>query len=210
MSADYRVGYLAPMSLFPLILASLALAEPGAPASAPLPTPTAPAAANPTVPPPGVRVGQSAPQFVLPALNASVAQALVTRTDVALGDFVGIRPPQPARALVVTFVRKADGEAMLSTLQRIHRKHGKSGVRVVAILGDDTELATASSWVEGLRLEYPVLRDAYRVVIDRYGISTWPLTLVIDGEGTIDGIGVARENLETELDGILTASAPRK
>lgn len=197
------------MSTFlPLLLVHLAAAAPGDPV-APAPA-VAPAAPVVPVAPPSVRIGQSAPQFILPALNSSVAQGLVDRPEVALGDFVGIRPPHGARAVVVTFLHKDGGEATLAALQRLHRKHGKSGVRVLAILVDGGDLATASAWVESMRLEYPVLRDGYRIVTERYGVATWPLTLVINGDGAIEGIGVARENLETELDAILTASAPKK
>ena len=196
-------------SCLPLLLVHLAAAAPAEPAAAPAAPAPAAFAANP-VAPPSVRVGQNAPQFILPALNSSVAQGLVERPEVALGDFVGMRPPHGARVLVVTFLQKEGGETMLAALQRLHRKHGKSGVRVLAVLADTSDLATASAWVESMRLEFPVLRDGYRIVTERYGIQTWPLTFVINGEGAIEGIGVARENLETELDAILTSSATKK
>jgi peroxiredoxin len=191
-------------SFLPLLLVQLAVAAPGDPVA------TVPPVAPAPVAPPSVRVGQAAPQFVLPALNSSVAQGLVARPEVALGDFVGIRPPHEARAVVVTFLRKDGGEGTLAALQRLHRKHGKSGVRVLAVLADTDDLASDSAWVEGMRLEYPVLRDGYRIATERYGVATWPLTLVINPDGSIEGIGVARENLEPELDAILTASASKK
>ena len=206
MPPRYRVGYHDPMStLLPLLLVHLAVAAPGGSVATPA---AAPAAV--LVAPPSVRVGQAAPHFILPAVNSSVAQGLVDRPDVALGDFVGVRPPHGARTVVVTFLQKDGGEATLAALQRLHRKYGKSGVRVLGVLADTGDLASASAWIEGMRLEYPVLRDGYRIVTERYGIAAWPLTFVINGEGTIEGIGLARENLETELDAILTASASRK
>jgi len=53
------------------------------------------------------------------------------------------------------------------------------------------------------KLEFPVLRDQYHIVASRYGVQQLPMTFVIDGDGYVDSIGVARDDLESSLDAIL-------
>ena len=69
---------------------------------------------------------------------------------------------------------------------------------------DDTDLATASDWVETQKLDFPVLRDNHRIVVDRYGVLTFPMTFVIDGDGVVDAIGVPGAEIETSLDALVT------
>jgi hypothetical protein len=160
-------------------------------------------AAPPAVPAPQVSVGQPALQFVLPALNAGVANKVVKRGDIALTDFVGVEPGVPARGVVLTFLRRDEGEATLGALERVHRKVGRKGIRVLAILCGEADLASASGWVEGKKVGFPVLRDGFGIVQSRYGVPAWPFTVVIDAEGRIESLGVAGDTLEADLLAVL-------
>ncbi len=160
-------------------------------------------AGPPSLPAPQVGVGQPALQFVLPALNAGVANKLVKRGDVALTDFVGVEPGVPARGVVLTFLRRDEGDAVLASLERVHRKVGRKGIRVVGILCGESDLASASGWVEGKKVGFPVLRDAFGIVQSRYGVPGWPFTVVIDAEGRIESVGVAGDTLEVDLLAVL-------
>lgn len=160
------------------------------------------AAAQP-YPAPTLKVGDPALLFSLPALNEDAAMHAVARPHVALADFTGVLPGFPAQVVVVHFLRMQGGEAQLAALDRLHRRFANRGARFVAILVDDTDLATASDWVESQKLDFPVLRDNHRIVVDRYGVLKFPMTFVIDGDGVIDAIGVPGPELETSLDALV-------
>ena len=162
------------------------------------------AAAAQPYPAPSVRVGDPALLFSLPALNEDAAMRAVARPHVALSDFTGVLPGFPARVVVVHFLRMEGGEAQLAALNRLHRRYANRGARFVAVLVDDTDLASASDWVEGQKLDFPVLRDNHRIVVDRYGVLAFPMTFVIDGDGAIDAIGVPGAEIETSLDTLVT------
>jgi peroxiredoxin len=155
------------------------------------------------IPGPNVKVGDPALLFSLPAVNEEAALRAVARPSVALSDFTGVLPGFPARVVVVHFVQKAGAEGQLQALNRLQRKYANRGARFLAIVADDGELATLSAWVEGQRLEFPVLRDAHRVVVDRYGVKQFPLTVVVDSTGDIRALGAPKEDLETSVDAII-------
>jgi peroxiredoxin len=164
------------------------------------------------VPAPSLRVGDAALLFALPALNEDAALRTVSKPQVALSDFTGqkgvIDPAFPAQAVVVHFLRKDGGEGQLQALERLHRKYQNKGVRVVAIVAGGGELATLSDWVSAQRLDFPVLNDAHGVVVGRYGVTRFPMTFVVDGEGYVDAIGAPRaDQLEAELDAVLVSRA---
>jgi peroxiredoxin len=153
---------------------------------------------------PGVLPGDPALLFSLPALNEDAAMRAVSRRDIALADFTGVLAGFPAKAVVLEFVRKQGGEGPLAALERVHRKYGARGVRVVAIVVDEGELAALSDWVGTQKLSFPVLRDAYRIVVERYGVRSFPTMFVIDGEGRVDSVGMPKEStVEAELDRLL-------
>lgn len=162
-------------------------------------------AAPASVPAPNVKVGDPALLFSLPALNEDAALRAVARPHVALSDFTGVLPGFPARVVVVHFVQKQGAEAQLQALNRLHKRYSNRGARFLAILADGGELATLSEWVESQRLDFPVLRDAHRVVADRYGVKRFPLTAVIDASGDIDALGAPTDaDLETSVEALIT------
>ena len=74
-----------------------------------------------------------------------------------------------------------------------------AGSNTVAINNTDY----VSGWVEGQHLGFPVVRDAHDIVVSRYGVNQYPTTFVVDQEGYVAAIGVARADLETSLDTVL-------
>lgn len=155
-------------------------------------------------PAPSVAVGDNALLFSLPALNEEAAMRAVARPHVALSDFTGVLPGFPARVVVVHFLRRQGGEAQLEALNRLHRRYANRGARFLAILVDGGDLAGTSEWVEGQKLDFPVLLDTHQIVVSRYGVLHYPMTFVVDGEGTVDAIGVPGADMETQLDALVT------
>ncbi|MSQ00847.1 MAG: TlpA family protein disulfide reductase [Myxococcales bacterium] len=155
------------------------------------------------VPGPALHVGDPALLFNLQAINEDAALHAVARTSVSLADFTGVMPGFPAKALVVHFLHKTGGEAQLAALGRLDKKYLGKGVRTIAILAGPGEIAAVSDWVETQHLDYPVLRDAHGIVVSRYGVRQFPTTFVVDGDGDVAAIGVAKAELEAALDQVL-------
>jgi peroxiredoxin len=155
------------------------------------------------VPGPALHVGDTALLFSLPSVNEEAALQAVARTTVALSDFTGVMPGFPAKVVVVHFLQQAGGEPQLAALQRLHKKYGSRGARTIAVLSGPGEIAAVSSWVEAQHLDFPVVRDAHDIVVSRYGVRQFPTTFVVDSEGYVAAIGVARAELETSLDTVL-------
>ncbi len=161
-------------------------------------------AAPALLPAPNVKPGDPALLFSLPAVNEDAALRAVSRPHVALSDFTGVLPGFPARVVVLQFVTRQGGEAHLQAINRLHKRYATRGARFLAIVVDDGELAALSEWVESQRLDFPVLRDAHRVVADRYGVQRFPLTVVVDAAGDIDAVGAPTDALETSLEAVIT------
>lgn len=156
------------------------------------------------IPGPSVVVGQPALLFSLPAVNEDAALRAVARPSVALSDYTGLLAGFPAQVVVVHFIQKAGSDAQLEMLNRLHKRYSNRGARFLAVVADDTDLATLSGWVERLRLEFPVLRDQHRVVSGRYGVARFPLTVIVDKDGDIQALGAPGADLETSVEALIT------
>ena len=144
-----------------------------------------------------ISVGSPAMLFSLPAINEDAAMELVQRPRVSLTDFTGVSPLHESKAVVVHFFDQTRGGDDLATLNRLQRRYGGKGVQVVAISGDRGSMGSLSTWVEELKLSFPVVRDNHGVVQSRYQVNKLPMTVVIDGDGYIFAIG-RPEGLEME------------
>ena len=156
------------------------------------------------VPAPNLKVGDSALQFSLPAVNEDVALKAVVNTQVSLSAFTGLEARFPARAVVITFVEGTAGADQLQVLQRLQKKYAAKNVRFLLVVMGVSDIATLSDWVGNQKADIPVLNDKYRIVASRYGVKASPMTFVVDGDGYVDAIGTASSTLEPELDTILT------
>lgn len=162
------------------------------------------AASAQTLPAPAIKVGDPALLFSLPAVNEEVAVAVVARSQVALSDFVGVAPVVSTKLVVVHFCALQSCASQLSALDQLQRRYGSKGLKTVAIV-ESADVASLSSMVEPLKLSFPVLQDAYGIVVDRYGVQTLPMTFLIDGGGDIDAIGVVTGNdLSAQVEALVT------
>ena len=150
--------------------------------------------------------GEDALLFSLPVINGSAKD--VTRNQVGLGDYTGVDPATPRKAVVVYFFTRATAGTDLEALDRLQKKHGSSGLQVIGICVD-TDPASAP-WIGGLNLDFPVLSDQYQIVKSRYGVEATPLTYVVDGNGNVHSVGNPHgpefeAEVETQLTPLLSA-----
>jgi len=155
-----------------------------------------------------ISVGLQALLFSLPAVNEDAAMDAVGRSQIGLSDFVGINPPQPSKAVVIHFFDRDHGAAGLAPLDRIQRKYGSRGVQVLAVNTDTGDMGELSTWLEGQKLGFPVLRDNHHVVSGRYGVEDMPLTVVVDASGYVFAVGQPKGDaveleLQSELEPLL-------
>ncbi len=158
-----------------------------------------------SVPGPSLHVGDPALLFSLPAINEDAALHAVARPTVALSDFTGVSPGFPSGALVVHFMRREGGESQLQALARLDKKYASKDATFLAVLVGGTDVASTSSWVQGQRVEFPVLDDAHGIVASRYGVRAYPMTFVVGAEGDVLAIGqAASSSLEADLDVVVS------
>lgn len=159
-----------------------------------------------------VAPGAPALVFELRAANPRAATALVQRDSVALTALTGPMPTHPHKAVVVHFFRMRDGGDALNGLERVRRRFGDRGVAILAIATDEPDVDALSSWVSSRSIRFPVLHDAHQIVSSRYAVESYPLTIVIDGDGRLFAVGqpkpdeVERE-VSAEIEGLLSQSA---
>lgn len=154
-------------------------------------------------PAPSVHVGDAAPLFVLPAINSEPALRMTARAAVSLSDLTGVNPPYPADWVLVHFTDKAGGAVDLPVLDKVARKYANRGLKVVAVVSDRSDIPVLSAWIEGLKLSYPALHDRHGVVASRYGITQFPITMIVDKDGRIDALGAPTASMEAELDSLV-------
>lgn len=162
------------------------------------------AATAAAVPGPSVHLGSPALLFSLPAINEEVALRAVARPTVALSDFTGVAPAFPSQVVALHFFRRAGGEEQLQALARVSKRYAAKDVRVVAVLVGSESIASVSDWIVGQRLEFPVLGDAHGIVASRYGLTSLPMTFVVDAQGDVAAIGQATTQLEADLDAVIS------
>jgi peroxiredoxin len=135
--------------------------------------------------------GAPARLFALPAINEDVAVEVLGRSRVALSDFTGTSPDRPSSAVVLFFFEKARGGPQLADLHKLQKQWSGRGVQVLGISADRGDLGALSTWLEGQRLAFPVLRDNHGVVLQRYGFTPadLPLVLVVGGDGALMAAG---------------------
>lgn len=149
-------------------------------------------------------VGAPALAFSLQAMNEQAAVAIVRQRTVTLGEMVGIQPAHPAAGVVLYFFDRPNGGEGLRPLNTLARRYRNQEVRFIAIsLDAEPEVA---DWVNGLKLDYPVLRDNHRIVADRYGVRETPMVVLVDADGMVFSAGApAMMEIEASLDAEIKA-----
>jgi len=136
---------------------------------------------------PMLDVDDEAPALMLYSYNEDVARSVADTNTPSLGQFLGVSPEKPKDAVLLVFVdRSTDTAAELEMLGRIQRKYGSwgQGLQVLVVglterTADMNELLSAAKGVN-----YPVLRDRFQIVADRYGVtrSNVPAAFLLIGE----------------------------
>ena len=155
-----------------------------------------------------VNVGEPALMFGLPALNQAQAAQTVNKASVSLSDFVGVLPSYPRQAVLVHFFTRKSGADILKALHRVQKRNEAKGVQVIGVCACRGEVQAHTEWVEAQNLNYPVVHDGYRVVSDRYGVTEFPITMVVESTGNVFAIGQptgegAEAEIQSEVDGVL-------
>jgi len=98
----------------------------------------------------------------------------------------------------------------LKFLQRLQDQYADQGLRVFCVFsGSLSNIKAAKTYMEGLKIELPVLMDNKRVITKRYKVAGFPSTYAIDREGflRIRYVGYSEDvktNFESNLKNLLT------
>ncbi len=100
----------------------------------------------------------------------------------------------------------------LKFLQKLQDRYADQGLRVFCVFtGSLSKINAAKKYLEGLKIELPVLMDNKRVITKRYKVGGFPCTYAIDKEGflRIRYLGYSEEvktKFEGNLKNLLTIS----
>ncbi len=98
----------------------------------------------------------------------------------------------------------------LKFLQRLQDQYADQGLRVFCVFsGSLSNIEAAKTYMEGLKIELPVLMDSKGVITKRYKVAGFPSTYAIDREGflRIKYVGYSEDvktNFESNLKNLLT------
>ena len=130
-----------------------------------------------------------AADFVLPSL---------TSEQVALADSAGA-----VRVINFWATWCAPCREEMPSLETLHRRHRKSGRLVVLAISVDEDIRAAREYVNAHGFTFPVLLDQRRVVANRFGVTVFPTSFVVDAEGhVVDRIEGAVDWAEDGLIGL--------
>lgn len=136
-------------------------------------------------------VGEAAPNFTLLDLDGQSHQ---------LADYKG-------KAVVVNFWGSFCPPCVkeMPEFQRMYDKYKDKSFDVLAINLSEDDL-TVSNFVGQRGLDYPILRDANRVIERRYGLSQYPTTFFVKPDGTIMDIfvgGMSEQDIDSRVEQLL-------
>lgn len=146
--------------------------------------------------------GQKAPDFSASTLDGK---------SLALMDWLQ-RPDHKVLVLsfFATWCEFCDED--LKFLQRLQDRYANQGLRVFCVFtGSLSRINAAKKYLEGMKIELPVLMDNKRVITRRYKVAGFPCTYAIDKEGflRIRHLGYSEDvkiKFERNLKNLLTIS----
>ena len=143
-------------------------------------------------------VGDEAPAFMLYAYNEDQARRASDDTAPSLGNFLGVSPEKPKDAVLLVFMdKRASSSDELEMLAKMQRKYGSTGrglqVVVVGIAGQTVDINEVLQGARGVN--FPVLRDRFRIVADRYGVDQGaaPVAFLLVGQNPDTELEAAEE-----------------
>ncbi|PWW05590.1 peroxiredoxin [Paenibacillus cellulosilyticus] len=136
-------------------------------------------------------VGGAAPNFTLLDLDGQSHQ---------LADYQG-------KAVVINFWGSFCPPCVteMPEFQRMYDKYKDKSFEVLAINLSEDDL-TVNNFVKERSLNYPILRDANRVIERRYGLSQYPTTFFVKPDGTIMDIfvgGMSEQDIDSRVEQLL-------
>jgi len=120
--------------------------------------------------------GKKVPDFVTPTLDGK---------SFSLVDW--LQQPEN-KVLILTFFATWCPHCAedLKFAQRLQDQYAGQGLRVFCVFdGSPSRIEAAQRYLEGLKIELPVLLDHKRVITRRYHVAGFPCTFAIDREGSL-------------------------
>ena len=183
-------------------LAALTLGEPSPPNPGPKPGAEA------------LAVGDYHPPFLLKTLNPERSGMAVFSTKA----HVGSQASEPKHALLIDFAASycAPCKEELPRLQALVDRYRARGVQLAVVVIDEEEEGMGSMrklLLDEMGLAQPVVWDRFNIVARRYGASTLPFLVLIDGAGKVSWLRAGYEPdtvpaLEAALEKLATPAAP--
>ncbi len=137
------------------------------------------------------KVGDTVPDFALRDLDGKVRQVSDYRGKAVMINFWG------------TFCPPCKEE--MPAIQRQYEKWNGSGLEVLAVNLDEPYV-TVKSFVSRIGVTFPVLFDENKTIARQFGVTSYPTTFFVDGNGKIKDIfvgGMKESDIEARLAGIL-------
>ncbi|WP_096201019.1 thiol-disulfide oxidoreductase ResA [Bacillus sp. FJAT-45350] len=122
-----------------------------------------------------VRVGDEAVNFVLTDLNGERIELAELRGNGVFLNFWGTYCPPCEREMPY--------------MENLYNVYKDKGVEIIAVNVDEPEL-TVRTFVDRYKLTFPIVIDKGRNVLDAYGVSPLPTTLLIDEYGEVQKVHI--------------------
>ncbi len=133
-----------------------------------------------------LNVGDEAPSFMCYSYNESTTKRVTGSTAPALGSFLGVSPDSPRDAVLLVFMENGtNSSAEMEMLAKMQRKYSSWGMGLqVIVVGISEDAVDMNDVLAGARsVEFPVLRDRFLVVAERYGVArgSTPVAFLLTG-----------------------------
>ena len=136
-------------------------------------------------------VYERAPDFMLPSLGSG---------QVALSESAGA-----VRVINFWATWCAPCREEMPSLETLSRRHRQSGRLVVLAVSVDDDLSAVREYVQTHGFTFPVLLDQHRVAANRFGVSVFPTSFVVDAEGRV--VDTVRGAVDWAEDGLIVLPA---
>lgn len=132
-------------------------------------------------------VGDEAPSFMCYSYNEETTKRVTGSNAPALGTFLGVSPDIPRDAVLLVFMENGtNSSAELEMLAKMQRKYSSWGMGLqIIVIGISEQAVEMNDVLAGARgVDFPVLRDRFLVVAERYGVKrgSTPVAFLLTGK----------------------------